>query len=145
MLKYFIILLFLVSSNAYTEENQKMEFSQNELVADQNIIDDNIPDNMFDNMPTPDYQHSLIKMLITLVIIVTLLFITFWMFRRISKSRSITINSSSGIKILEKRALSPKSMLYLVEVNNEKVLISESHLEVRPIQALELDKPNNMQ
>lgn len=145
MLKYFIILLFLVSSNAYTEENQKMEFSQNELVADQNILDDNIPDNMFENMPTPDYQHSLIKMLITLVIIVTLLFITFWMFRRISKSRSITINSSSGIKILEKRALSHKSMLYLVEVNNEKVLISESHLEVRPIQALELDKPNNMQ
>ena len=54
------------------------------------------------------------------------------------KSRVQFINNNKSIKILERRTLSPKSALYLIEVNNEKVLISESHVEVRPIQALEI-------
>ena len=42
-------------------------------------------------------------------------------------------NNTKAIKILEKRVLSPKSILYLVKVENKKVLISESHMEVRAI------------
>jgi len=42
-----------------------------------------------------------------------------------------------AIKILEKRALSPKSMLYLIEVGGKPFVISESQLEVRLVQTLD--------
>jgi hypothetical protein len=35
------------------------------------------------------------------------------------------------IKVLEKRILSPKSILYLVEYEGKKVLVSESHLNMK--------------
>jgi flagellar biogenesis protein FliO len=42
---------------------------------------------------------------------------------------------SSGrmVNVIERRALSPKTMLYVVEIGNKKVLISESQLEVRTL------------
>ena len=43
------------------------------------------------------------------------------------------MGSGRSINILEKRALSPKSILYIVEIGSKKVLISESQVEVRTL------------
>ena len=40
------------------------------------------------------------------------------------------------MKVLEKRPLSPKTMLYLIEMNGEEVVIAESQLEVRVLSSL---------
>lgn len=82
------------------------------------------------------YATSFTRMIISLLAIMGLLVITFWVLKRVIKHRSTYANSMQAIKILEKRVLSPKSVLYLVEFDGEKVLISESQLEVRALQSI---------
>ncbi len=81
----------------------------------------------------PSYEHALGKMLLTLFGLIILILLTVWIMRRLSAGRLGRTNTDHAIKILEKRALSPKSMLYLLEVEGKHVLISESQLEVRAL------------
>jgi len=80
---------------------------------------------------TSTYETAFVKMIATLLGLIILIILSVWMLRRISQGRFSSFNSQKGIKILEKRPLSAKSMLYLVEVRGKKVLISESQFEVR--------------
>lgn len=86
-----------------------------------------------DQIPAPPtYEHALGKMLLTLFGLIVLIFLTLWVIRRLSAGRfSQQMKDSRAIKILEKRALSAKSVLYLVEVGDKRLLLSESQLEVR--------------
>lgn len=86
------------------------------------------------------YPASFAKMIIILVILLGLLFLTVYVFKKLAKSRLLHANQMNKIKILEKRAISPKSMLYLIEVNDEKVLISESQINVSPISKRDYSK-----
>jgi flagellar biogenesis protein FliO len=87
---------------------------------------------------TSSYENAFVRMLVTLLALVILVFATFWILRRLGKGK---FKSGSGhtIKVVERRALSPKSMLYIVEIGNKKVLISESQLEVRALTTFEED------
>jgi flagellar protein FliO/FliZ len=86
------------------------------------------------------YEGAFIKMLLTLGGLVVLIFLTVWLLRRLSQGRLLGGSGASrSIKILEKRALSPKSVLYLIEVGGKQVLIAESHLEVRRLETIELE------
>lgn len=89
-----------------------------------------------------NYKAQFIKMILVLILLIALVFITLKLFKKLAKSKLLGSNNQRAIKILEKRPLSPKSMLYLIEVQGEKVLISESQLEVRPIQSLSDIEPN---
>ena len=66
-----------------------------------------------------------------------LVFLAVWVLRKLSSSRTRHMNLLKTVKVLEKRPISPKSILYLVEVAGRKVLISESQLEVRTISHLD--------
>lgn len=79
----------------------------------------------------PSYEGTLIKMLTTLAGLLILVFLTLWLLKKISSGRFGGSNTSKKIVILEKRPLSPKTLLYLVELEGKKILISESQLEVR--------------
>ncbi len=85
---------------------------------------------------TTSYESTFIRMLVTLLGLVFLVFATFWILRRMGGGK-FKMGSSKSITILEKRALSPKSMLYIVEIENKRVLISESQVEVRAITPLD--------
>ncbi|MBU6383802.1 MAG: flagellar biosynthetic protein FliO [Verrucomicrobia bacterium] len=78
-----------------------------------------------------DLGAAFAKMLITLVVLVILLFVTYWFLRQFIQKRMQKTSGNSSIQVLEKRMLSPKTMLYLVEVDQKKVLIAESHLEIK--------------
>jgi flagellar biogenesis protein FliO len=86
---------------------------------------------------TVSYENAFFKMLVALIALIIFVFLTFWMFRRMSHGRLRAGNSNRTIKIIDKRALSAKSILYLIEVENKRVLIAESQLEVRPISNVE--------
>ena len=88
------------------------------------------------------YESVLFKTIFSLLAIVILMILTVWVFKRFSHGRLKQINSLKMIKILEKRPISPKSMLYLLEVGNEKILISESQIEVNKISKLNLKEHN---
>ncbi len=75
-------------------------------------------------------------MLITLLGLLFLVFATFWVLRRLGKGK-FKLGSGRSINMIEKRALSPKTMLYIVEIGNKRILVSESQLEVRTLTSVE--------
>jgi flagellar biogenesis protein FliO len=85
---------------------------------------------------TSSYENAFVRMLVTLLGLVFLVFATFWILRRLGKGK-FKMGGGCTINVIERRALSPKSMLYVIEIGNKKVLISESQLEVRALTTFE--------
>jgi flagellar biogenesis protein FliO len=85
---------------------------------------------------TQGYETAIFKIFGTLGALVAFIFVTVWILKRLSHGRLAAFNSSRSIKILEKRPLSPKSILYLIEVKGKKFIISESQCEVRYLSTL---------
>jgi flagellar biogenesis protein FliO len=94
-------------------------------------------DNNLTSLPEVEFKSVFFKMLFTLIALVILIVVSFYFFKRFSKMKFSSQNQNSNIKIIEKRVLSPKSILYLIEADGKKSLISESHLEVRKIKDLD--------
>ena len=68
-----------------------------------------------------------IKMMSILgLVIVGLMFLT-WYLKRFMSARIEQMNASSLIKVIERRDLTPKTALYILEVNDKQILIAESH------------------
>lgn len=88
-------------------------------------------ENFENTLPKVDFQKSFFKMMVSLAVIVVLSILTIWAFKRISRAKIDTANKQKAIKIIEKRALSPKSMLYLVDYEGKKVFISESQVNIK--------------
>ncbi|MBF8262760.1 MAG: hypothetical protein HW387_425 [Parachlamydiales bacterium] len=85
-------------------------------------------------IPPGDYGSAIIKMFLTMFALIALLFVSYWFLRRLIQTRLKKGVGTDSIKIIEKRMISPKSMLYLVEVEGQKVLLAESQLEIRRLQ-----------
>lgn len=66
------------------------------------------------------------KMLGTLGLLIAIMFAASWSLKRILNTRVQQLNESSFIKVVEKRALSNKSFLYLVDVQDKTFVIGES-------------------
>jgi flagellar protein FliO/FliZ len=88
-------------------------------------------------LSTGDYGLAFVKMMLTLFALAALLFGTLWFLRKIIQQRLQKGPKDSSIVILEKRMISPKTMLYLVEIENKKVLLAESHLEIKRIESFD--------
>lgn len=92
----------------------------------------------FENVEQPvSYQGAFVKMMLTLFALIVFIIISVWLLRRISHGRMKQMNYGKMIKIIERRPLSAKSILYLIEVGGKKVLVSESQLEVRAIASID--------
>jgi len=83
------------------------------------------------------FESAFKRMLWVLAGLVALIIATVWMIRRLMNIRLSQTNNLSSIKILEKRNLSPKSVLYIVEVDEKRVLLAESQIELRKLTTLE--------
>lgn len=90
-----------------------------------------------------NFKGAFTKMMLTLLGLILLIVISVWMLRRISHGRLKQMNYGRSIKILERRPLSAKSVLYLVEISGKKVVIAESQLEVRKIIAVDHLTPDD--
>ena len=91
-------------------------------------------------LPPTDMGMTLIKMLLTLLALALLLFGSFWFLRRLIQNRLQKGIGKQSIDILEKRMISPKTMLYLVQVENKKILVAESHLEFKALESFPVEK-----
>ena len=79
-------------------------------------------------------------MILTLMGLLLLVFCTLWALRKLSHGKVGSFGSQKKIKILEKRPLSPKTVLYLLELDGKQVFIAESQLEVKTLlQQVEMD------
>jgi flagellar biogenesis protein FliO len=89
-------------------------------------------------MPTQRYEASIVKVFMSFLGLIALAALSFWLFRRVNRLR-LSGSGAKSIAILERRALSPKTMLYYLEIEGKKVLVAESHLEVKKLESW--DKP----
>lgn len=81
----------------------------------------NIPEKQNDKFYT-----EFLNMLATLGLLIGVILIAAWFLKRFLNTRMEQINTVSSIKISERRALSPKTALYLLEVHDKTILIAES-------------------
>lgn len=93
-------------------------------------------------VPTGDLGAAFVKMFICLIVLVILLFVSYWFVRRLIQNRLQKGVGEAAIQIIEKRMISPKTMLYLIEVDHKRILIAESHLEIKRIAELGSEEPH---
>jgi flagellar biogenesis protein FliO len=84
-----------------------------------------------------NYQHVLIKTVVFIVGTLAIVFLLMLLLKRFSMIRYGNLNHQSYIKVIERRPLSTKTCLYLVQIGNQKVVVAESQLEVKKITEIE--------
>jgi flagellar biosynthetic protein FliO len=84
-----------------------------------------------------EYRGTFVRTFLTLIGIILLIFLTIWLFRRAPMTRSKQLNNKKNIKVIESRQLSPKTMLYLVEVAGKQIVVSESHIQVEKLTTID--------
>jgi flagellar biogenesis protein FliO len=85
-------------------------------------------------------EGAFFRMVLSLFAFVLFGGLTLYFLRRFIRNRT-SRGPSSSISVIERKALSPKSMLYLVKVDQKKLLICESQLEVRLLDSTEKHPP----
>lgn len=91
---------------------------------------------MPDEIQMPTYEGAFTKMILTLVGLVALIFITVWLLRRLTQGK-IGSFGKKHINIIERKPLSPKTILYIVEVDGKQILVAESQLEIKALTTLD--------
>lgn len=97
-----------------------------------------------DEIPTPapagDIGAAFAKMILTFGALIFLLFASYWIVRKLIRVRLEKGSGNSFITVLEKRMLSPKTMLYVVEMEGKKVLLAESQLEIKRLESFDAER-----
>ena len=84
-----------------------------------------------------DFKISFFKTLGTITVCLVAIFVALLLFKRLANKKFFDLNQQHHIKIIERRPISQKSVLYLIQVGNEQILIAESQIEVRSLSAVE--------
>lgn len=82
------------------------------------------------------FQEKFFNMLFILAMLITFMIFAAWLLKKVMRTRLSTFNASSHIKILETRNLSPRSTLYLINVEGRSILISETGATVTHLATL---------
>jgi flagellar biogenesis protein FliO len=136
MLKKILLLLFYLSTATLGFTDTPLNAPSQEQNSSA-LPTQEIPPLPSSNELTQSYEGSFIRVIASLLGLILLVVLTFWILKKLGRSRFGKFGSDKSIQILERRPLSPKSVLYLVEVGNKKVLLSESQLEVRALASYE--------
>jgi flagellar biosynthetic protein FliO len=85
----------------------------------------------------PSYEGAFVKMLIVLLVLLFVIFFVIWLMRRLTQHRIGLFNQTRHIKIIERRPLSPKTALYILEIGEKRIVVAESQLEVKALATFE--------
>lgn len=104
------------------------------------------------NNPTPPppfvdqgedrFMQELVSMATTLGLLIAAMIAVGWILKRLLNKRIEQMNTTSMIKILEKRYLTAKSSIYLLEVNGKGILVGETTAGISKIAEVSLDEEN---
>ncbi len=101
-------------------------------------LDETIPG--IQNIPQGDFGAAFAKMLLSLILLIALLWGTVYILRRLIHRRLQSGSATQSIQVVEKRMISPKTTLYLLDVEGETILMAESQLEVKKLSASRIPK-----
>lgn len=116
----FALLLNLLMQQTTTVEPLKDPFSLQEPPPEVPVVDTNFLGEFF-------------YMLLMLGLLIGLVMFTTWFLKRMLYSRIESANASSSIKVLEKRSLSQRTHLYLIEYEGKNMVIAETPTHVVPL------------
>jgi flagellar biogenesis protein FliO len=83
--------------------------------------------------PKPAEQHQdrfyaeFARMMMMLGIIIIVLLGAMWFLKRLLNARVEQMNAASMIKVVERRVLSNKTTLYVLEAGSKRIIFAESH------------------
>lgn len=85
------------------------------------------PINIAENAPYDEnsFWGELVNMLVTLGCILALLVGLMWIMRRMQNSRIKLANEAGIIKVIDQRALSPKTIVYILNINQTAYIVAE--------------------
>ncbi len=89
------------------------------------------------DVPDSRFLQEFIHMIILLSLLVLVLFVGSWIIRRMLNIRLDQVNETSKIKLLEKRMITSRSGIYLLDVHGKKIVVSESNNGITKIAELE--------
>lgn len=69
---------------------------------------------------------EMLNMFFVLGFIVAAMFLVAWVLKKMLNTRLQQMNTTSTIKVLERRSLSPKSAIYLLDVHGKGIVIAET-------------------
>ncbi|MCF7806299.1 MAG: flagellar biosynthetic protein FliO [Simkaniaceae bacterium] len=108
---------------AWTEEIPQAELTHTEEV--------------YTPLDPQNFKVTFFKTLTLIVLALGIVFFLLWLVKRFSNQRFSSLNHQKHIKIIEKRPISPKTMLYVVEIAGSHLLVAESQLEIKLLSKLE--------
>lgn len=88
------------------------------------------------SIETDSFQMKFMNMLFVLGLLIAFMLLASWMLKRMTRSRQEQLNASSSIKILESRSISAKTNIYVIEVQDQTLVIAESANGVQHIATL---------
>ena len=94
--------------------------------------------------PPGDLAATFAKMMLTFGVLILLLFGTYWFIRRMIRLRLQKGVGLATIQVIEKKMISAKTMLYLIEVDNKKILLAESQLEIKRLETFEEENQSSV-
>lgn len=99
-------------------------------------------------LPSPEaetsrFMYEFIKMIVILGGMVGILLFLSWYSKRMTAQKFEKGNDDSYIKILEKRALSPRSVIFLLEIEGKSILVGETPNGLVRLSEYSLDNYNN--
>ncbi len=109
-------------------------------VYDANAV--HLPDAYHDPLVDPvvkdsdTFQSKFMNMLFLLGLLIGFMLLASWILKKMTKTRVTQLNQASSIKVLETRYLSPRSTLYLLDVQGQTLLIAESPMGVAQLASL---------
>lgn len=85
---------------------------------------------------TDTFQAKFLHMLLVLGLLIAFMLLASWALKKMMKSRVTQMNTGSSIKVIETRYLSPRSSVYIIDVNGQNFLLGESPSTVTLLAAL---------
>lgn len=86
------------------------------------------------------FQTKFLNMLFILGLLIGFMILASWALKRMVKTRVTHLNTTSLIKVLETRNLSPRSTLYLLDVQGQALLIAESPTTITHLASFPLEE-----
>ena len=108
---------------------QKFLFSYNAPI-DNDLAQPDMTETATDLLGQPP---ELGKVMMILLVLIVGLFLAVWLVKRGFQSRFRKGGARTQIQVIEARPISPKTILYLIDVRGKKFLMAESQLEVKRI------------
>ncbi len=74
---------------------------------------------------------SFLRLGLSFIALLAALWFVIWLLKKISGSKLGFFNHDSNIKMIERKSISPKTQLYVIEFEGQKMIVAESSVHVK--------------